>query len=140
MRSAISGGEGVTRSRSSSFITVVFSADRSRSRTSVRPGCAASTSRSCCTTCGVHRAAGREMTTGPLGASLMSGRLSSEAFSETDVVLDLHPALDLDHGVGGQHGRDHLVRLREEQDLDRGLQILDGDHRPDVSRAAWSFG
>src|SRR5215208_8346385 len=50
-----------------------------------------------------------------------------------DVVIDLDLALDLDHGVGCQHGGYHLVRSREEQDLDRCLQVLNGDHCPDIS-------
>ena len=33
-----------------------------------------------------------------------------------------------------------VVGLGEQQHLHRGLQVLDGEHRPDVARAWWSCG
>src|SRR5688572_8426954 len=56
------------------------------------------------------------------------------------IVLHLHLALDLDNGVGGQHGGHHLVGPWEEQDLYRRLKIFDSDHCPDVPAAGGFTG
>lgn len=52
------------------------------------PGCDFSTSDSCWTTGGVQRTAGSEITTGPDGASVTSGRVSSCAVIEVESSSD----------------------------------------------------
>ena len=49
------------------------------------------------------------------------------------VVAPVQPALDHDHRVLGQRGREQVVGLREEHDLDRTLEVLDRGDRPDVA-------
>ena len=137
LRSPNSAGVGVTRSPSSSRITVVRPVWVRRRWTSVGPGWVASTSLSRSTTGGVQRVDGQRHDHRAAGALVEVGDRELGGVDRRDVVPAVDPAAHDDHQVLGEHVRHGLVGLREEEDLDGAVEVLDGRRSPRGCRS-WS--